>query len=131
MPLSKRVEELVDKFGSRLDEIEVTVEGLPSDEEVGLLKDIWNELEGGERASICDIINSDIALEIFEGRLGGELKCGRWDEISELLTAYKDGTKTRETVLAEIKNILPNPEPYAMRLTLKYLKRERERSMGG
>jgi len=90
--ISKRVLGLVNKFGKRLDAIPITIEGMPTEEEINLIRDIWNELNYSEKEAIYDAINTDIAR----------------------------GDKA-------FKQKLPKPEPYAMRLTFKYLKEMRER----
>ena len=90
--VSKRILSLINKFGKRLDEMHVTIEGMPTEEEIGLIRDVWNELTYTEKEAIYDAINTDIA---------------RGDRA--------------------FKQKLPKPEPYAMRLTFKYLKDMRER----
>lgn len=90
--VSKRVLGLINKFGKRLDEIPMTVDGIPAEEEINVIRDIWNELTYSEKEAIYDAINTDIAR----------------------------GDKA-------FKQKLPKPEPYAMRLTFKYLKEMRER----
>ena len=83
--VSKQVLSLINKFGKRLDEIQ-------TEEEINLIKEIWNELTYSEKEAIYDAINTDIA---------------RGDK------AFKEK--------------LPRLEPYAMRLTFKYLKEMHER----
>lgn len=84
--LSERTQELLDKFGKRLHDTHMTLEGLPSEDEVVLIKDIWFELTGSERNKICDALLDDISQ--------GD---------------------------SELREKLPWPEAYAMRLTFKYL----------
>ena len=64
--LPKRtVEGLIERFGSRLRAIPFTAEGVPSDEEGTLARDIWTALPPTDRKSIVD----NTTKMVSEGRL--------------------------------------------------------------
>ncbi|MBD3388775.1 MAG: hypothetical protein GF416_06875 [Candidatus Altiarchaeales archaeon] len=59
----ERVDELLRRYGSRLRRIPFTVDGIPSDEEVKLTKDIWAALTDGERGHALDNISHMVSEE--------------------------------------------------------------------
>jgi hypothetical protein len=84
--LSPRSRELLEKFSRRLDVTPFTVEGVPPQEEVDLIKDLWAALTDEEKKDICVKVGD----EVFGDSIPPEKR--------------------------------PDVTPYAMRLTLKYLK---------
>ena len=80
-----RAIEILKRFAPRLNETPFTVDGIPSEDEVRLTRDIWAFLSSTEKAKICDNIRGE-----FRDRYGNATE-------------------------------LPDPTPYAMRLTHRYL----------
>ncbi|MFH1402645.1 MAG: hypothetical protein ABIH11_00065 [Candidatus Altiarchaeota archaeon] len=59
--VSDRMGDLLDKFSRRLEVVGFTSEGIPSEEEVDLIKDIWSSLTEDERARICENVRREIS----------------------------------------------------------------------
>ena len=59
----KKVEELLRKYGPRIKRIPFTIDGIPTDEERNLTKDIWNSLDAETKKKILDKTRNVIASE--------------------------------------------------------------------
>jgi len=59
----ERVAELVGRFSPRLKRVPFTIEGVPSEEEVALTKDIWKALDNGEKNAIVEATQRCVIAE--------------------------------------------------------------------
>ena len=60
----ERIENLVERFGPRLDVVEFTDTGLPHQEEVDLINEIWGSLRVEEQKDIVEKLAHERAVEL-------------------------------------------------------------------